>query len=452
MSLFTPNTSPIFLKEDSTTSQHIARLKELHDKATGKVKDDIAREITLTSYGEVGERNIAFELKNAGIPMVVIHDLHLQHGDLSAQIDYVVVTRKLVFFIECKNLYGNVDIDNQGNFVRSYPWNGRTVKEGIYSPITQNQRHLEVYRQLRLAQTTNPIKRLGLQNNFDSFYKSVVVLANPKTVLNAKYAKKDVKDRVIRADQLIAYIKEQNKKSKEAATSEKAMKAWAERILALHQPLPSDYTQKYETIISSTSAATPVTPRQTEAPVMGTEKLAVQESAAKPYTVGTSQDADLVTKLKAYRRETSRTENVQAYVVFNDRQLEDLINQKPRTLEELQRISGFGPVKTEKYGPGILAVINPAQPRKAPATKGNQNQPWSPAQLVGEKITHQSFGSGTVKSVSRHEIIIKFPMTARSFDFPDIFDITIWLSNPALQKQVEELIKAKKKDAGVPAP
>lgn len=143
---------------------------------------------------------------------------------------------------------------------------------------------------------------------------------------------------------------------------------------------------------------------------------------------------------------------MQAYEVFNDRQLEDLINLKPRTLEELQRISGFGPVKTEKYGPGILAVLNPLEGAQAAATRASQKQSWSPSQLVGEKITHQSFGSGTVKSVSRHEIVIKFPATARSFAFPDVFDTTIWLSNPALQKQVEELIKAKKKDAGVPAP
>ena len=120
MSLFNTLTTPIFLKEDSDNSQHIARLTELKEKATGKVKDDIAREITLASYGQVGERNIAFELKNSGIPMVVIHDLHLQHGNLTAQIDYVVVTRKMIFLIECKNLYGNIEIDNQGNFVRSY--------------------------------------------------------------------------------------------------------------------------------------------------------------------------------------------------------------------------------------------------------------------------------------------------------------------------------------------
>ena len=54
MALFTPNATPIFLKEDSDTTRQIARLKELQEQATGKVKDDIAREITLANYGEVG--------------------------------------------------------------------------------------------------------------------------------------------------------------------------------------------------------------------------------------------------------------------------------------------------------------------------------------------------------------------------------------------------------------
>lgn len=441
MSLFTPNATPIFLKEDSTTTAQIARLKELQDKATGKVKDDIAREITLASYGEVGEKNIAFELKNSGMPMYIIHDLRLEFADLSAQIDYVVITRKLIFLIECKNLYGNIDIDNQGNFVRNYAWNGRTVKEGIYSPITQNQRHFEIMKQIYRASRKNSLSKVFSDKVFDDFYRSIVVLANPKTVLNAKYAKKEVKDQVIRADQLIAHIKNQNKQSKELASSDKMMKECAERILALHKPNEIDYAKKYaEQIIPSPETiviASAVQPGADENP-------AESNPAAKPPSTALPANADLVVRLKAYRLETSRQENVQAYVVFNNRQLEDLISQKPKTIEELQQISGFGPVKAEKYGPGILALINPAERMKVPVPNGNQNQPWSPAQLVGEKITHQSFGTGTVKSVSRHEIIIKFPMNARSFDFPDVFDTTIWLSNPTLQKKVEELIKAKR--------
>jgi hypothetical protein len=34
-------------------------------------------------------------------------------------------------------------------------------------------------------------------------------------------------------------------------------------------------------------------------------------------------------------------------------------------------------------------------------------------------------------------------VTVRSFAFPDVFDTTIWLSNPALQQKMEALIKAK---------
>lgn len=362
MSLFNTLATPIFLKEDSDNTHHIARLKELQYQATGKVKDDIAREITLASYGEVGEQNIAFELKNAGMPMYIIHDLRLEFEELSAQIDYVVVTRKLIFFIECKNLYGNIDIDNQGNFVRNYPWNGRTVKEGIYSPITQNQRHLEVYKQLCRSNKKSLIMRIGFDKCFDKFHKSIVVLANPKTVLNAKYANKEVKGKVIRADQLIAYIKNAEKQSKELASSEKGMKELAEGILGYHTPNPTDYAQKYAELIN-VAAPIPVKPAPAQAII--TEKLTEQivtEKPAEPIPVAeppapAQLDDDLVAKLKAYRLEKSRAENIKAYCVFTDKQLQELIGRMPKTTAELLEVSGFGPVKVEKYGQGIIALL-----------------------------------------------------------------------------------------------
>ncbi|HEY5556057.1 HRDC domain-containing protein [Acetobacterium sp.] len=354
MALFNKLNTPIFLKEGSDTTQYLNRLKELQDKATGKVKDDIAREINLANYGEIGEKNIAFELKNSGMPMYIIHDLHLEFEELSAQIDYVVVTRKLIFFIECKNLFGNIDIDSQGNFIRNYSWNGKTVKEGIYSPITQNQRHLEVYKQLNRSHKKNIIMRFGFEKVFDSFHKSIVVLANPKTVLNAKYAKKDVKDKVIRADQLIAYIKNAEKQSKELANSEKGMKELAEGLLAYHTPSQSDYAKKYEDIINSLS-------------LINENQKAIQFAVAEktseliPATVSsqpTIPDNDkLVSKLKAFRLEKSREENIKAYCVFSDKHMQDLISKMPRSREELLGVSGFGPVKVEKYGDVIIQLL-----------------------------------------------------------------------------------------------
>ena len=55
----------------------------------------------------------------------------------------------MVYFIECKNLIGTIMIDSMGSFTREYTYNGKIIKEGIYSPITQNQRHLELYKMLR---------------------------------------------------------------------------------------------------------------------------------------------------------------------------------------------------------------------------------------------------------------------------------------------------------------
>jgi hypothetical protein len=51
-------------------------------------------------------------------------------------------------------------------------------------------------------------------------YSSIVVLANPKTVLNDKYA---IKEQVIRADQLIEYIKKAKEDTDMNSSSDKHM-------------------------------------------------------------------------------------------------------------------------------------------------------------------------------------------------------------------------------------
>lgn len=66
---------------------------------------------------------------------------------------------------------------------------------------------------------------------FFNSHKSIVVLANPKTVLNARFAKKEVKDQVIRADQLNSYIKKHINDSKELAFNDKEMLEFSERLL-----------------------------------------------------------------------------------------------------------------------------------------------------------------------------------------------------------------------------
>lgn len=200
MELFKKKIGPIFLKETSDATELIEQLQSLLPQASGDVKEDIEKQIKVTTYGEIGENNVAFELKNSGMDMYILRDIYLEHGELSAQIDYLIITRKHVYIIECKNLIGNIEIDNMGNFIRSYEYGNRKIKEGFYSPITQNERHLLVIKNLRGENRKNFITKKWFENSFANTYKSIVVLANPKTILNAKYAKKEVKQKVIRLD------------------------------------------------------------------------------------------------------------------------------------------------------------------------------------------------------------------------------------------------------------
>lgn len=208
---------PVFLKESSNAEIMLEKLRELEPELNEEGKAVLRQDIKYLEYGIEGEKRIAYELKNSHMPMYILHDLYLEDGELSAQIDYLVITRKICFVIECKNLYGDIEINNAGDFIRTIEFGGKRKREGIYSPITQNERHLELMKKMKLDRRSNFITKFMVQKTFNDLYKAIIVLANPKTVLNARYAKKEIKEKVIRADKLITYIKDMYKNSKELA-------------------------------------------------------------------------------------------------------------------------------------------------------------------------------------------------------------------------------------------
>lgn len=250
MSLFQKKIGPMFLKEDSDAHQFIDKMEELEQRVSNQeLKTIIQQQIRLAKFGLIGENNISFELKNSGMDMYILHDIYLEQGDLSAQIDYLVITRKCIYIIECKNLIGNIEIDTQGNFIRTYEMYGKKIKEGIYSPITQNQRHLEVLKNIRKNAKGNLLAQIAFEYSFDDNYKSLVVLSNPKTYLNARYAKKNVRDKVIRADQIISTMKELNATTPKREFSDNEMYDIAQFFLSSNISQRSDYSVKYEEML-----------------------------------------------------------------------------------------------------------------------------------------------------------------------------------------------------------
>jgi len=327
---------PDFYKADSDSKKQLERLQQLYATAPDRVKPQIERDMKLLAYGIAGEENVAFELNNSYLPIIVLHDLRLEHEGLTAQIDYLIITTKFCLVVECKNLFGNLEVNSRGEFIRELDFYGKRKKEGIYSPITQNARHMEMIKALRLTSKSNPLMRVALEKYFDDFYRSVIVLANPKTVINLKRAPENVKDQIIRGDQLIEYIKRLIRESKEGSSSEKDMYKLADFFVGLHKENPVDYTSKYMS-------------ENEEIPEVVEDIDQMERNIT---------DTPLYKALKQYRYETSKAEGIKAFYVYNNLQLEALIAAMPRNLDELRKISGFGEVKCEKYGVAILDIVD----------------------------------------------------------------------------------------------
>ncbi len=64
--------------------------------------------------------------------------------------------------------------------------------------------------------------------------------------------------------------------------------------------------------------------------------------------------------LRAWRLEIARREQVPPYVVAHDATLLAIAETRPRTMAGLRRVKGMGPAKLDKYGDGILSVIEAA--------------------------------------------------------------------------------------------
>ncbi|WP_371225167.1 DNA helicase RecQ [Roseovarius sp. 2305UL8-3] len=72
------------------------------------------------------------------------------------------------------------------------------------------------------------------------------------------------------------------------------------------------------------------------------------------------EDAPLLSALKAQRRALAEAAKVPAYIVFNDRTLIEMAEQRPASLDGMAAITGVGAKKLDRYGDAFLAVINGA--------------------------------------------------------------------------------------------
>ena len=360
---------PIFLKEFTSENRQLVELTELAAKLKPSPKKEmVERDMVFIKHGIEGEKNVAFELKNSFLPILCLHDIRLEYEDYVAQFDFIVISNKFICILETKKLNGNIEITGDGDFIRTIKgYDGRSIKKvGMYSPISQNERHVNILK--TILTTEKLINTLPV--------KSLVVMANPKTILNKTRCPKEIQKNIYKYDQVITHLKRlQEDKTNESNILEIFMYKISDYLIKNNKPLQINYATKYA--LTENDFTVGEMPR-----VDSVKEIAAGYDASNQDITPTKKveetnrsdkeiqnngqnlkvmSSDLVAALKKYRLEVSRADGIKPYMVFNDRELEGLLNASPKSSKELLAVSGFAEKKVAKYGAEILKIFKSYQ-------------------------------------------------------------------------------------------
>lgn len=311
----------VFYKEKSDLKNQFDALEKLNKEYPGN--DELLNELYIVKKGLAGEDEISYQIKKANIGMYVLRDMKFKYGDMTAQIDYIVITPAYTYFIECKNLIGNITVNAQGDFIREYTVNGRKIRKGMYSPLRQVEAQREVFRKIWESKVS-AITNMLASRDFDYYRRVLVVAANSETILNVSKAPKDIKNRVIRADMLVSKIEYDidHCKDEDYDGSEKSMKKAAQAYIDYSSKEDIDYYSYYKSKFI----------------------LSVND--------------DLTERLKELRKNRSSEMHIPAYYVFTNEELEKIAELRPNSLDELRRANILAPIKIKTHGDAIIDVVN----------------------------------------------------------------------------------------------
>ena len=315
----------VFYKENSDLQDKYNALKKLNDEYPNN--EDLLSELYIVKKGLDGENEIAYQLKKAHIGMYVLRDIKVKHEDLTAQIDYVIITPVYTYYVECKNLVGNITVTDKGDFIREFTINGKRIKKGMYSPLRQVEAQREVMRKI-WESNSSAIKKFFASKNFDYYRRVLVVAANQDTILNTNRAPKEIKYKILRADALIRQIEYDlnHRGNDEYLDSKKSMEKIAQSYIDLSSKEEINYYDYYKEKYCS--------------------NLNIQVNDG------------LKDRLIELRKTRSNEMNIPAYYVFTNDELDKLIEIRPKSIEELKNANIISPVKIKTHGEKIIEELN----------------------------------------------------------------------------------------------
>ena len=165
--------------------------------------------------GEEAEKQMAFYLqrefgkeKNC----FVLNDLRIINDGDSAQIDHLIVTEYGLFIIESKSVYGEITVNQNAEWSRSY----NNSLSGMASPILQAEAQGKVLKALLAYNKEKLLSKMfgALQKGFGHCPVNVYVAISDKGIINRKKAIPEL----FKADQVCIAIKEKLSTSKKISS------------------------------------------------------------------------------------------------------------------------------------------------------------------------------------------------------------------------------------------
>lgn len=289
-----------------------------------------------------------FQFKNDPLTMV-IHDITIEYNGRSAQIDHLVIRPALIYVIETKYFGGKIQF-NIKDWNVIYP--RKTLS--IPSPILQNERHIEVLRDL-----LNNEKSLWSKNNkaYDLILKNVILVSN-KTIFNNEAPKGVFKiDDFESARQehvkenfasVSGFFKAVSRAIIDNFIKDKDIESFADNLLKFDKAKKSKKNNNNEGIRNMIQYFEEKDNTSNEKKINLKEVVSVLKS-----------EEDIFEDLKKIRLRLKFKFNLKApYYVFSDLTLKDMIIKKPKNDLELLKVIGVGESKLKLYGQEFTMYFN----------------------------------------------------------------------------------------------
>ena len=322
-------------------SYSVRKLMEKQKTETSPLKNNaINYQILLYKIGEIGENKVLDELKYSFYPMHIFKDISINIGEFQCQIDFVILTKKAMYLIECKNTKFNVKIDKIGSF---YLIN-EGKKNRTFSVLNQIERQKMILEQLDLGVE---IKEMH----------PIVVYANEETGIEIedKDALRGID--VINLDRLNSLIREKEKDLKEIYTAEEIEKIKNSLInpnIKNNDYLEED-TVKWEEYELRLLLEKNINEKKALEKISEKNVLKNVKSELNGSKISISEFKDV---LKKYLERKSEKLGVTSSSLMTEVMRDEILEKMPTTVNQLSKLLVSNSIYFHKISNDLLAMIN----------------------------------------------------------------------------------------------